>query len=338
MDATSHDLEDAKFDTNTVVVGADYRVNPNVTLGALFHDSQTDNAKMDEHGSRVDVDGRGVGIYAGYREGGVYVNGLLTYSTNDYKSQRKVKFTGYNHTAKGDTNGDQTGFGVDGGYDFKVSDALTVGPFVGMQYVHLNVDGFRETGAPGANLKVSEQSMTSMLGRVGARLNYTSGMFSTDLHAALQHEFANDSRDITAQFIGSGLDAFSVKTTDPEPELVPAGGGPELELWADDGVCELRHAGRPVQLARAEHQGRREDQLLAIQDDGQGVGPSGPAPFSCTPCHQQVNLDHTCRRAVPVRSSSHPAAICSRTSCPRRLPAAGARLGMQTLWIEETII
>ena len=216
VDATSHDLEDAKFDTNTVVVGADYRVNPNVTLGALFHYSQTDNAKMDEHGSRVDVDGRGVGIYAGYREGGVYVNGLLTYSTNDYKSQRKVKFTGYNHTAKGDTNGDQTGFGVDGGYDFKVSDALTVGPFVGMQYVHLNVDGFRETGAPGANLKVSEQSMTSMLGRVGARLNYTSGMFSTDLHAALQHEFANDSRDITAQFIGSGLDAFSVKTTDPE--------------------------------------------------------------------------------------------------------------------------
>ena len=220
VDATTHDLEDAKFDTDSIVVGADYRVSSTFTLGALFHSSTTDDAKMDEHGSRADVDSKGVGVYAGYRQGGVYANGLLTYSSNDYTSRRRIAFLGYDYTAKGDTSGHQTGLAFDGGYDFKVSDGLTVGPFAGLQYVHLSVDGFKEKGAPLLALDVDSQTMTSLLGRVGGRLNFTAPMggtntFSADLHAALQHEFKNNSRDIRATFIGMGTDAFSVKTSDP---------------------------------------------------------------------------------------------------------------------------
>ena len=221
VDSNTRDLEDAKFSTDSMVVGADYRVSPAFTLGALFHYSTTDHAKLDENGSQADVDSKGVGVYAGFRQGGAYVNGLMTYSNNDYTSRRTIEFTGYDYTAKGSTSGHQTGVGIDGGYDFKVSDALTVGPFAALQYVHLGVDGFKEKGAPLLALDVNSQTMTSLLGRVGGRLNYTANLgglntFALDLHAALQHEFKNDSRNITASFIGMDADSFSVKTSAPD--------------------------------------------------------------------------------------------------------------------------
>jgi outer membrane autotransporter protein len=232
VDADAPDQTKAEFDTNTVVVGADYRVNPNFTIGALFHYSNTDKAKLDTKGSRADVESRGFGVYAGYRQEGIYGNALAVYSSNDYKSTRTVPIPDYSYTAKAKTSGHQIGFGLDGGYDFRISDQLTAGPLAGLQYVRLNVDGFDEKGAYGANLAVDNQTMTSLLGRVGGRLNWNTTVsgnntFSLDVHAAFQHEFKNDSRDITAAFISAGdlLGDFSVKTTDPKRNSILVGAG-----------------------------------------------------------------------------------------------------------------
>ena len=230
VDGDDRDVTDAKFSTNSVVVGADYRVNPAFTVGALFHYSTTNDAELDNLGSKADVDSRGFGIYAGYRQGGFYGNALAVYSKNDYESKRIVPIPGYTYLAKADTNGHQTGFGIDGGYDFRINEQLTVGPLAGLQWVRLKVDSFEETGALAADLGVDNQTMTSLLGRVGGRLAYSAPVsgndtFSLDVHAAFQHEFKNDSRDITAVFLGSGLDAFTVKTTDPKRNSVLLGAG-----------------------------------------------------------------------------------------------------------------
>ena len=236
VDAVGSDLTDAKFTTNSLVVGADFRVSPNFTLGALFHTSDSNDAKLDTIGSTANVKSKGFGVYAGYRQGGFYTNGLFSHSNNDYKSTRIVSFrtvpadpaTTVTGVELADASGKQTGFGLDGGYDFKVSDTLTVGPLVGLQYVKLDVDAFNEAGTAPYNLAVAGQSMTSLLGRVGGRLSFHTPMsststFSMDFRAAFQHEFQNSARDITANFAGNGN--FSVRTTDPKRNSVLGGLG-----------------------------------------------------------------------------------------------------------------
>jgi len=107
---------------------------------------------------------------------------------------------------------------------------VTVGPLAGLQYVHLNVDGFNETGAGAANLAVGSQDADSLRSRIGVHAEYKTQLakevaFGTEIHAAWQHEFLDDSRSISGQFIGSGLAAFNVNTTKPQRDAAIAGVG-----------------------------------------------------------------------------------------------------------------
>jgi outer membrane autotransporter protein len=62
---------------------------------------------------------------------------------------------------------------------------------------------------------------------------------STDLHAAWQHEYLDNSRAIHASFAGAGLAAFSVRTTGPMRDAAVLGTGlnftfhERLTLFAD---------------------------------------------------------------------------------------------------------
>lgn len=225
VDGTGNGISDAKFTSDSVLLGVDYRVSSGFTLGGLFHYTKTDQAKLDTQGSTADVDSYGLGLYAGYRQGGLYGNGLLTYTNNKYKSSRAIVFPGFSSSALGETKGHQIGLDLDGGQDFSINDKLTAGPLAGLQYVHLNVNGFNEHGSVGGDLAVNDQSMTSLQARLGGHLTFRGTSFSADLHAAFQHEFENNSRDITATFIGSGLAPFSVKTTEPKGNAIVLGAG-----------------------------------------------------------------------------------------------------------------
>src|ERR1700722_4960471 len=95
-------------------------------------------------------------------------------------------------------------------YDWHATDRLTLGPIAGLQYVHLDVNSLNEIGAGAADLNVNSQDMNSLQSRVGGRIDYpllpgTFSSFAADLHAAYQHEFLDDSRGISASFIGDGL-------------------------------------------------------------------------------------------------------------------------------------
>jgi len=230
IDAHGGDLSNQGFTTSGLTLGVDGKVNDHLVLGGLFDYSYT-VADLDNVGSKANVQTLGGGIYAGYHNEGWYGNGLAAWGSNDYNSNRNILIPGFSNSALAETHGNQESINIDGGYDFHLLDnKLTVGPLAGLQYVHLDVNGFNEGGAGAADLAVGGQSVDSFRSRLGVHAQYRTQVckevaFATEIRAAWQHEFLDDSRAIGGAFIGSGLGAFSVQTTNPQRDAALVGVG-----------------------------------------------------------------------------------------------------------------
>jgi outer membrane autotransporter protein len=166
------------------------------------------------------------------------------YFCNNYSSDRDIVFPGFSSAAAGSTRANQFTANLDGGYDWRVTNRLTIGPLAGVQYVNLGVNGFNETGAGAADLAIGSQNLNSLQSRVGGRIDYhlvaqENVAFAANLHAAWQHEYLDDSRSINAGFVGTGLAPFSIQTTAPLRDAAIVGLGlnftfhNRLTLFAD---------------------------------------------------------------------------------------------------------
>lgn len=215
------------FDDNSegVTLGADYRFTPNFLFGLTASYEHTD-ATLDTDGSSATVDSYSPGLYASYADHGWYANFSGNYLHNAYTQTRDISFLG--QTANSAPEGNEGVVNLDGGYDFHHG-ALTFGPLAGLQYTHLAVDGYDESGSA-ADLAVNEDDSDSLRSRLGGRLSYifcTCGGISITPHldASWQHDFLDQSRGITSQFTGFGGGSFSVNTPEPSRDsaLIDAG-------------------------------------------------------------------------------------------------------------------
>jgi outer membrane lipase/esterase len=121
---------------------------------------------------------------------------------------------------------------LDGGYDFHRG-ALAFGPVAGLQYTHLTVDGYNETGSV-ADLGVNDEQTDSLRSRLGGRISYAFSRdgvnFTPHLDATWQHEFMDQGRGLTSQFEGTGLGSFSVRTENPSRDSALADLGLDAEI------------------------------------------------------------------------------------------------------------
>jgi fibronectin-binding autotransporter adhesin len=210
-------LGHADTTTGAISVGADYKITSHFLIGAEFAYGHT-YGTLDDIGSNASVDTYSPGVYASYSEGGWYANAIGSYGFADYDENRNVSISTFNGTAHSSPGGDQIVGDLDGGYDFHRG-AWTFGPTLGVQYVHLDVDGFTETGLPGADLTVNQDEADSLRSSLGGRLTYAIRdggiVFNPHLSASWQHEFMDQSRGITNQFSSLGAGSFVVQTPNP---------------------------------------------------------------------------------------------------------------------------
>ncbi len=234
QDFSQAEVAHADTTTGTVEVGGDYRITPHLRAGALFSYGHTD-ATLDDNGSSATVDSYAPAAYITYADSGWYATALGGYGFDNFTEDRHLSIGGVTAIAHGAPSGDQIVGNLDGGYDFHAKN-WTFGPTAGVQYTHLDVDGYSENGADAlaSNLSVGKQETDSLRSRLGGHVSYVfqtgTVLLTPHLDASWQHEFMDQSRGITSQFTSVGAGSFIVNTPHPSRDSALIDGGLSADL------------------------------------------------------------------------------------------------------------
>jgi len=228
----NQNVPQADYTAGGVMAGVDYRLTDHLTIGALFNYIHSE-ASLDGEGSRASIDSYQGGLYGAYAQHGWYANALATYGFNDDSTSRRIRFAGVDRTAAADPSGNQYAGDIAGGYEFHLG-RLAIGPNLGLDYVHWDLDRLTESGAGVASLDIRKQSADSLRSKVGltARYQCRLGWIAVTPHfsAYWQHEYLDDSRDISSSFSQPGIGTFTVQTTVPGRDSALLDGGIDADL------------------------------------------------------------------------------------------------------------
>jgi len=147
------------------------------------------------------------------------LDGVLTYGYNDYDSSRNVTVGAIERTARSNYSGQQVSAYVEGGYKVKTG-SVDVIPLLAIDYTHLHIAGYTETGADALNLSVRPQSYdTLQLGagfRISRAMETENLLFTPEVHFRYFYAVVNDSQETFSSFSGGGT-SFQTKGLRPAP-------------------------------------------------------------------------------------------------------------------------
>ncbi|HEX8295574.1 MAG TPA: autotransporter domain-containing protein [Chthoniobacteraceae bacterium] len=193
---TTSSARGSSFTTGGVTIGADYRVNRHLVVGAAVGYVNT-SADLSRGGS-LEVDGGKASLYATVYDGGFYVNGIVGAGYGSVETRRRT-LGGFAH---GDTDATDFSALLGTGYDVHVG-GFAFGPVASIQYGTVGIDSFTEHGAPGA-LRVDAQSQDSLKSALGLKASYTKKVgrvvLRPEIRAQWQHEFLDHQSSIDAGF------------------------------------------------------------------------------------------------------------------------------------------
>jgi uncharacterized protein YhjY with autotransporter beta-barrel domain len=213
-------FQNSQYTTGNVTAGADYRLDDNFTVGALFSYAHS-AIDLDYSGSKATVDSYAPGIYASYVNGGWYANGLATYVRNSYTEDREIDIPGIGGDNHGATDGNQGTGNLTGGYEFQHG-SFKFGPVATVEYVHLDINSISEQGPTALNIaNQSDDSLRTLVGfegRFATTVDTCCGKWILTPHfsASWQHESLDNSNGITAQFSPAGGGSFATPLDQPE--------------------------------------------------------------------------------------------------------------------------
>jgi uncharacterized protein with beta-barrel porin domain len=231
------------FDSYGVTAGVDYRFTDQFVLGAAFGYGNTE-VEINAQGGTLDTDAYSVSVYGSYYPTqAFYIDAIVSGGLNDHDQARSIRYgvdslnpldpgerTLVRQTATAEIDSDQISASLGSGYNF-AQNGWTFGPYGRLEYVDVDVDGFRENisnptaAGSGFALEIDEQDFTSFTlavgGQVTRAISMPWGLLLPQLNAEYVHEFENDNDAIAGRFLGdlSGT-TFFLPTDDPDRNYV----------------------------------------------------------------------------------------------------------------------
>ncbi len=157
-------------------------------------------------------------LYSSYTRDPWHVDSAFSFAWNQYEGRRDIAFV--NRRADASYDGQQYGAYIDGGYTFKGKNlqGFEITPVASLEYTHLHLDSYTETGADALNLHVNVQSYDVLQSGLGAQLAYPitdiNGTFIPSIHAKWLYDFIGDRVQTTSTFTGGGA-AFTTNGFEP---------------------------------------------------------------------------------------------------------------------------
>ena len=166
--------------------------------------------------------------YAGRQHDRWFTHGDVSIGINDFDGRRDIAIAGLRRTALARAKGHElTGF-VETGYRHRV-DRLMITPLASLQYTHLKMGGYTETGAGDINLRVDSRNYDYLESGLGVSVTRPglsrTGRYVPEAHARWYHELANPAVSNTASFSFAGSPSFTTTGLRPADDTYNVGLG-----------------------------------------------------------------------------------------------------------------
>jgi uncharacterized protein with beta-barrel porin domain len=202
-----------------VATGLDYRLSPNLLIGATVAASGS-SYTVPDRSSEGSASHFHFGVYGGFSSGPLYLDGALSYTYADFTSTRLISGVGASERASSAFSGHQFGGRLEAGWRLKLA-SYGITPFAGVSAQRLRQGAYSEstrdvaTGAPGIlGLNVAAQSSWSVRSEIGGQIDATyrfdDGLtLKPRLRLAWAHEFSAN-RPLTASLQSLPAASFTV--------------------------------------------------------------------------------------------------------------------------------
>ena len=252
-DGASFDIESnpgspGQIGTNSAVsVGVTMRASEGFTVGFGVGKSKS-RASFDREGGGFKTDETNYSLLAGLKMGGFYANAAATISDITFNEVRRtVVLSPVVRVAESRPQGSNASGSVNAGYDFPIG-KFQIGPVVSVAIQNVDVNGFDESGAGAANLRIGAQKRRSEVWSVGGRASCDWNGWTPYVRVTSDKERKDDERFVTATPLtmvstGSSYDVPAYKS-DSSFVTTHVGLRGAVNDWISLGVVYFRVSGR----------------------------------------------------------------------------------------------
>lgn len=203
-----------------------------MTLGFAGSYANTDVDSDNVNATETEISSWQVAAYADYDlSNTAFLDVIIGYAYNDIESNRYNVGGISGLTAKGDRDGTQyfARAEIGNAYMLDAMNGVTLTPSALLNYIHVDQDGYTETGAGGANLVVNPDDMDIL--ELGLSLEASwkkrlasGGWLKPAAHIGYRHDVVGDDAAATSSFLGGGA-TFKTEGFDPATSTFNAGFG-----------------------------------------------------------------------------------------------------------------